>query len=226
MPNPILPYLSARLLSLASCLLTGWLRRYYEGQMIVYRSSRHSTLNPIWVLIGLNVILFIVTLIDRDVIFLLGFNPASFSSRPWTIITSLFIHGGFWHIIANMITFYFFGKNVLRLVGENKFLAVYFIGGIVGNILFMLLASPYAVAVGASGAVFALGGALAVMRPKLRVLIFPVPAPVPLWAAVIGGFVVLLFVPGIAWQAHLGGLIVGLIGGYFFRKAERRFAFA
>lgn len=191
----------------------------------MYRSSRRSNLNPIWVLIGLNVILFIVTLIDRNVIFLLGFNPASFSSRPWTIITSLFIHGGFWHIIANMITLYFFGRNVLRLVGENKLLAVYFIGGIVGNILFLLLASPFAVAVGASGAIFALGGALAVMRPKLRVLVFPIPVPLPLWVVVIGASVILSFVPNIAWQAHLGGLIVGLIGGYFFRKAERRFAF-
>lgn len=194
--------------------------------MIVYRSSKHSTLNPIWVLIGLSAILFVVTLIDRNVIYLLGFNPASFSSRPWTIITNLFVHVSFWHIIANMITLYFFGKNVLRLVGENKFLAVYFIGGIVGNILFLLLASPFSVAVGASGAVFALGGTLAVMRPKLKVLVFPIPAPVPLWAAVIGGFVVFLFVPGIAWQAHLGGLIVGVIAGYFFREGERRLHFA
>lgn len=193
--------------------------------MIVYRSPRKSNTNPVWVLIALNVILFIVTLIYRDVIFLLGFQPAGFSSRPWTIITSLFIHGGFWHIIANMITFYFFGRNVIRLVGENRFLAVYFIGGIVGNILFMLLASPFTIAVGASGAIFALGGVLAVMMPKLKVLIFPIPVPVPLWAAVIGGFVVLFFVPGIAWQAHLGGLIVGLIGGYLFRKSQPRFAY-
>jgi len=193
--------------------------------MIVYRSFRRSNLNPLGVLIGLNVILFIVTLVDWNIIYLLGFHPASFSSRPWTIITSLFVHGGFWHIMANMITLYFFGKNVLSLVGENRFLAVYFIGGIVGNILFLLLAPPFAVAVGASGAIFALGGVLAIMRPKLRVLIFPIPVPVPLWGAVIGGFIALLFVPGIAWQAHLGGLIVGLIAGYFFKKAERHFAF-
>jgi len=198
--------------------------------MIVYGSSRRSNLNPLWVLIGLNVILFIVTLIDQDVIFLLGFQPATFFSQPWTIVSNLFIHGGFWHIIANMITLYFFGSNLFKLVGENKFLAVYFIGGIVGNILFMLLASPYAVAVGASGAVFALGGALAVMRPKLRVLVFPIPAPLPLWSVVISAFVILIVVPSmawqaIAWQAHLGGLIVGLIAGYFFKNSERRFAF-
>ena len=90
-----------------------------------------------------------------------------------------------------------------------------------GNVLFMLMASPYIVAIGASGAIFALGGALAVIRPKLRVFVFPIPVPLPLWLAVIGGCLIISFLPGIAWQAHLGGLVVGLIAGYFFRKRER-----
>jgi membrane associated rhomboid family serine protease len=76
--------------------------------------------------------------------------------------------------------------------------------------------------VGASGAIFALGGALAMLRPKLPVLVFPIPVPMPLWIAVIGSFVVLSFIPSVAWQAHLGGLIVGLVAGYFFRRRERR----
>ena len=90
-----------------------------------------------------------------------------------------------------------------------------------GNVLFILLALPYSVVIGASGAVFALGGALAVMRPKLRVFVFPIPVPLPLWSAVIGGCLIISFFPGIAWQAHLGGLVVGLIAGYFFRRRER-----
>jgi len=192
---------------------------------MIYRTSQGPKTNPIWVLIGLNFILFIVTLVNQDVLFLLWFRPLTFSSRPWTILTSLFIHAGFWHIIANMFTLYFFGRQLSRLVGRNSFLAVYFVGGIVGNILFMLLASPFTPLVGASGAIFAIGGTLAVMRPKIKVLIFPVPVPVPLWAAIIGIFVVLSFVPSIAWQAHLGGLIVGLIAGYFFRMRERRLYF-
>jgi membrane associated rhomboid family serine protease len=61
------------------------------------------------------------------------------------------------------------------------------------------------------------------MRPRLRVFIFPIPAPLPLWAAVIGGFLILSFFPGVAWQAHLGGLVLGLAAGYFFRKRERYF---
>jgi len=180
-------------------------------------------LTPIWVIIAVNFLLFIATVINRELIFLLGLQPISFLQQPWTIVTSLFIHAGLWHIIANMLTLYFFGTYLSRLVGNNKFLTVYFCGGILGSILFILLAPPFSIAVGASGAVFALGGALAVMRPKLRVFVFPIPVPLPLWSAVIGGFLILSLIPFIAWQAHLGGLVFGLIAGYFFRKRERYF---
>ena len=168
-----------------------------------------------------------VTLINQDLIPLLGLQPASFLDRPWTIVTNLFIHGSIWHILANMITLYFFGSYIYRLLGTKKFLIVYFAGGILGNILYLLLAtSQYAIAVGASGAIFALGGVLTAMRPRLRVFVFPVPAPLPLWIAVIGIFLILsipAIFPHIAWQAHLGGLVLGLVAGYIFRRRERYF---
>ena len=180
-------------------------------------------LTPIWVLIGLNLLFFIVTLIVPTLIVLLGLIPAGILERPWTIVTSLFLHGSIGHILANMITLYFFGRYLCALVREKKFLTVYFIGGILGNILYILLAPPLSIAIGASGAVFALGGVLAVMRPRLRVFVFPIPVLLPLWAAVIGGFLIISFFPNVAWQAHLGGLAFGLTIGYFFRKRERLF---
>ncbi|MEE9398814.1 MAG: rhomboid family intramembrane serine protease [Dehalococcoidales bacterium] len=186
-----------------------------------YSSYQSFQLNPILVLVIINFLLFVATAIVPNLIFLLGLQPAGFLSRPWTIVTSMFIHAGLWHVLANMMTLYFFGSAVFRLVAQGKFLFVYFIGGILGNILFILLAPPLSIAVGASGAVFALGGVLTMMRPKLRVFIFPIPVPIPLWVAVIGGFFILSFMPLIAWQAHLGGLILGLIAGYFFRRRER-----
>ena len=103
------------------------------------------------------------------------------------------------------------------------FLIVYFGGGILGNIAFILLAPSFYIAIGASGAIFALGGVLAVMRPKLTVFVFPIPVPIPLWVAIIGGFLILTFFPGVAWQAHLGGLVFGLIAGYFLKKRQRYF---
>ena len=180
-------------------------------------------ITPILVLIVVNFLLYIATIIAPQLIFLLGLQPANLLQQPWTIVTNLFIHSGLWHVAANMLTLYFFGTYLAGLVGKNKFLIVYFCGGVLGNILFILMASPFSIAVGASGAIFALGGALAMMRPRLRVFVFPIPAPLPLWSAVIGGFLIISFLPHIAWQAHLGGLVFGLILGYFFRKRERFF---
>lgn len=190
-----------------------------------YRSYQSFGLSPILVLVIVNLLVFIATMIVRELIFLLGLQPAGFLSRPWTILTSMFVHAGFWHIFANMLTLFFFGNYLSRLVGQGRFLIVYFGGGILGNVLFIILAPPLSIAVGASGAVFALAGALVVMRPKLPVFVFPIPAPIPLWVAVIGGFLILSFLPFVAWQAHLGGLVLGLIAGYIFRKRERYFFF-
>ena len=190
-----------------------------------YQSYQGFGLSPILILIIVNLLVFIATMIARELIFLLGLQPASFLSRPWTILTSMFVHASFWHIFANMLTLYFFGTYLSRLVGRGRFLMVYFGGGILGGILFILLAPPLSVAVGASGAIFALAGALVLLRPKLPVFIFPIPAPIPLWVAVIGGFLILSFLPLVAWQAHLGGLVFGLIAGYIFRKRQRYFFF-
>ena len=135
----------------------------------------------------------------------------------------MFAHAGIWHILANMLTLYFFGSYLMRLVGERNFFIVYFLGGILGNVFYLVLANPFSVAVGASGAVFAVAGALTLLAPRQRVFIFPIPVPIPLWVAVIGGFLILSFMPLVAWQAHLGGLVFGLIMGYFFRRRQRRF---
>lgn len=178
-------------------------------------------LTPILAIIILNLLVFIATLIIPALIYFLGLIPAAFLERPWTIVTNLFVHSNLWHILANMVTLYFFGSYLSRLVGDRCFLLVYFGGGILGNIFYIILGYPFAIAIGASGAVFALGGALAIMRPGIRVIVFPIPAPIPLWVAVIGGFVILSFLPNVGWQAHLGGLVFGLIAGYFFKRKQR-----
>jgi membrane associated rhomboid family serine protease len=180
----------------------------------------------IWIIVILNLLVFIATIVVPQLINILGLQKAAFLTNPWTIVTNLFVHAGLWHILANMVTFYFFGRFLISLIGAKNMLIIYFVGGIVGNLFFLLLGPQYAVAVGASGAVFALGGTLTVLTPKLKVIVFPIPAPIPLWAAIIGGFVILSLisiVPGIAiaWQAHLGGLLLGLLAGYYFRKRIR-----
>jgi len=190
-----------------------------------YRSYRRYITSSLLALIAVNVVLYIATLADPDLVYTLGLQPSTWLERPWTLVTNLFVHGGLWHLAANMITLYFFGRYLSMIVGEARFLIVYFIGGIIGNFFYIQLASSDAVAIGASGAVFAVAGALTLMAPKLRVFVFPIPAPLPLWVAVIGVFVILSFFPNVAWQAHLGGLVLGLVAGYFFRGRKRNIIF-
>ena len=184
---------------------------------------------PVLAIIILCVLVYIVTMagamLGHDLMSPLGLQPATFLERPWTIVTNLFVHGGIFHLLANMLTLFFFGRFLIGLIGTRSFLVIYFFGGILGNILFMLLGSPFAIVIGASGAVFALGGTLAVLTPKLRVFVFPIPVPMPLWVAVIGGFVIMSFFPNVAWQGHLGGLIFGLIAGFVLRNRMRRFSY-
>jgi len=190
---------------------------------------RSDNIVPVLVIIILCFVAYIATIaagmMGHDLIQLLGLQTATFLQHPWTIVTNLFMHGNIWHILFNMITLYFFGTFLIRLVGTRDFLLIYFLGGIAGNLVFMLFAyfniltSVFSIVIGASGAIFALGGALAVLTPKLRVFVFPIPVPMPLWVAVIGGFVLMIFVGGVAWQGHLGGLVFGLLAGLVLRRS-------
>lgn len=186
------------------------------------RTYRAVNLNVLWFLIALNVVIFIITLLRPvAVINLLGLTPALLSQQPWTIISSMFVHGGFLHIIFNMIALYFLGSFFIRTAGEKSFLAVFFLGGLVGNVFYVLLGPPLTTGVGASGGIFALAGALAVIVPRVPVFIFFIPIPMPLWIAVIIILLLSFLFSGIAWQAHLGGLVLGFIAGFIFRRRRR-----
>jgi membrane associated rhomboid family serine protease len=186
------------------------------------RNNAGFNINPVLVIVVINFVFYIATVINSSILVNLGVIPAYFLERPWTVLTAMFIHSGFLHILFNMITLYFFGRAVYQLVGSNKFLLVYFVGGIAGNLLYVLLGEPYSIAVGASGAVYAIAGALVVIVPKLTVRLYFF-IPMPLWVVILIFFVAWSFIPGlgIAWQAHVGGLVVGLVAGYFFRKKLR-----
>ena len=182
---------------------------------------RYGSSAPVWALIATNVVVFIMTTARPDIGNYLAVTKPIIDSHYWTILTAMFVHANFSHILLNMLTFYFFGTTCLQLIDSKWFLLVYFVGGIVGNILFLLIGPMYSAAVGASGAIFAIGGVLAVMRPKLRVYLYFL-IPMPLWLGIVIGFVLTAFVAGVAWQAHLGGLVVGLIVGFFLRNRERQ----
>ena len=194
------------------------------------RSYFNFGINPVFAIIAANLILFVAVMfsdnyqgmaIDRFTYYL-GLIPYYFGERPWTIFTAMFIHSGFGHIFGNMITLFFFGSYLSRLIGNTRFTLLYFIGGLAGNLLYLLLGDDFSIAVGASGAVYAIAGALVVLVPNLRIYLYFI-VPMPLWVVVLIFFVVFSFIPGIAWQAHIGGLAIGLLAGYYFRR--KRLAF-
>ena len=194
---------------------------------MVYRRYSGFNLNPIWIIVIVNVLVFVASLIDQNAIFLrFGLIPANFTSSPWTVFTYMFVHANWSHIFFNMLTLYFFGSFALSLVGETSFLITYFVGGIVGGLFYYaiatLMGNSMSILVGASGAIYALGGLLLVMRPNARVITFPIPVPMPLWIAILVGFLIVAFLPGVAWEAHLGGILYGAAVGLYFRRREFR----
>jgi len=155
--------------------------------------------------------------------------------KIWTIFTHMFMHANLTHLFMNMLSMVFIGSFVEKLLGRKRFCWLYFLGGIVAAIFFVTLAgffgatpigerlfgSPITFAVGASGAIFALGGLLAMLTPKLKVLVFFI-IPMPMWLAItffMGFFWILAYVGGIPIgnSAHLGGLVTGLVYGAYLR---------
>jgi len=149
----------------------------------------------------------------------------------WTFFTSMFVHAGFSHLFVNMVSLMFVGNFVEKLIGRKRFLGLYFAGGILAGIFFVAIAGITGInlsvpAVGASGAIFALGGLLAVLTPRLPVLVFFI-IPMPMWAAMgvlLFGLWALSLTMGlpIGNTAHLGGLIVGIGYGIYLKKKYPR----
>ncbi len=151
-----------------------------------------------------------------------AFVPAKALAAPWTFVTSIFLHGGFAHLLFNMWALFMFGPLLERRIGEKKFYALFFLSGIVGNLAFVLFYPANVLGLGASGAIFGVIGALAVLMPNLPLLFFFIP--MPLWLAAIawGGMEFLLSgVPdAVARFVHIAGLLVGIAWGMALKKQE------
>jgi uncharacterized protein len=187
------------------------------------------TQNPLLVIIAVNILFFLATSIQPSLRFTLGLAPALFTERPWTLLTSIFVHENVLHILFNMLALFYFGRMLITIVGARKFLLIYFIGGILANILYLgINHSSLGVLIGASGAVYAVAGSLVILVPNVQIAFWGI-IPMPLWIYVLI-FLVLLSVPpfvstGIAWQAHMGGLATGLVGGYIWRRSGKYYYF-
>lgn len=155
-------------------------------------------------------------------IFAMPTDLQDFLYHPWTIITSMFAHFGFLHILLNMVMLYFIGRMFEQIFDGKKLLYTYLLGGFTGGALEIIahLAFPgiygqFSSVVGASGAVMALFVLLGFGRPDLKVTLFIFPPIRLIWLAVI--YIAIDFFrlgtnDGVAHFAHLGGAIVGFVG--------------
>lgn len=150
-------------------------------------------------------------------------DPKLLLVRPWTIVTSLFVHAGFWHIFWNMFMLYVAGKIFLNYLSDKQLWATYFIGGIFGNAVFMLAYNTFPVfndvvadasCVGASGAIMAILFAISLYRPKEELSLWLIGKLKLIWIALIFVVINILQIPvdnAGGHFAHLGGAIYGTI---------------
>ena len=145
---------------------------------------------------------------------LLGYNAYYLPTQPWRMVTSLFVHSGFFHILFNMWAVFIFGRMLENMLGSWRFLALYFLSGLGGSMAVTLLA-PTTSVVGASGAIFGLFAAFFVLQRSLG-------SNAVSLLVIMGLNLVIGFLPGtnISWQAHVGGIAVGFLTGYVFSKTR------
>lgn len=154
-------------------------------------------------------------------------SPATALTRPWTILTSIFAHGSFAHLLVNGIIIFFFGPALEMRIGRRRFLYIFLGAGILAGIAQLLVIPPDIVILGASGAILGTLGTLTVLTPRLPVLLFFL-IPMQLWMVTLGfgalSAILAFFGPGgsIAHMAHFSGLVGGLVYGYKLKREERR----
>jgi membrane associated rhomboid family serine protease len=207
--------------------------------MIPLRDTVKSRNTPIftWIIIIVNIFVFIheIRLPGQSLVNFIntfGLTPSKINfSQPvslYPLVSHMFLHGSWIHLISNMWIFFIFGDNVEDKIGGIKFVVFYLIGGISAGLVQSIFGDPTVAVVGASGAIAAVLGAYFLFYPTARVLtlipifIFPwfirIPAIIylGLW------FILQLFqgllsmdisnssaAGGVAWWAHIGGFLIG-----------------
>jgi rhomboid-like protein len=146
--------------------------------------------------------------------------------KPYQLVTHMFAHGGFFHILFNMYALWLFGASLERLWGPKRFLIFYLVCGLAAGVTEMFLV-PVGFAIGASGAVMGLLGAFAYTFPNVEFFILPIPFPIKAkYLAIIYAAIDLFgqfsgFGGNVAHFAHLGGLVMGLVLCIIWKKAGK-----
>jgi membrane associated rhomboid family serine protease len=170
-----------------------------------------------------------------------GIVPDEISGHLYTLLTSMFLHGGWMHLLGNMLFLWVFGRNVEDLIGSGKFTGFYLVCGLVAAVT-QVIANPYSrvPTIGASGAIAGVMGAYLIKFPRARIvtlvpiIVFITTMEIPaalmlLWWFIIqlaSGFGSLAQTDytggGVAFFAHIGGFIAGMLLILVFPPRVRR----
>ena len=206
----------------------------------VYTISQRKKRSPLsgisvtLILIIINVVAFFLFLflISSNIISIdsVAIKPANILDGKylWTFVTSMFMHGSFFHIFANMFSLLFLGSLIEKILGPKRYFWFYMISGLFAGLFFVLLSLIFTAdintyAVGASGALFGVAGLMMILTPNLPLYVMFIPIPIKAKYAIPGLLIVLWIISitanvGIGNTAHLGGLIAGLAYGIYLRK--------
>lgn len=173
-------------------------------------------------LIFINVFMFFTfnfALNQNEILFLVQINRnIIYEYEIWRLFTSMFLHGDTLHLFSNMIALLIFGASIEnnQRISNIKYLIIYFVSGLIGNLFSLFLLPIDAISLGASGAIFGLIG--------VAFIIVATDSPPLLFFAIfyIAYFVVASFAPGINLWAHIFGLLGGITFGYLFYIRNRK----
>lgn len=148
-----------------------------------------------------------------------GFSDQNMLERPYVFFTSIFLHAGIEHLLANLFVLVFFGLAVEKELGSARTLAIFLLGAVAGDMLSLAVYPFDALSVGASAGIFALIGVGMLVRP-LDLSFYPLILPIPLLflgiAYTVYNIYGFFFLPesNISYISHFGGLFIGLVLGF------------
>lgn len=187
--------------------------------------SAGEAMNAVWVLIIINVAVYILNIGENGKLYLWS-DERLFA--PYQLITYMFFHADFTHILFNMYGLYLFGSLVAPILGRKRFLILYFLSGICGAVFHLLAnwnSQPVVPTVGASGALFGVMMAVAMIRPNVEMYLMFIPVPIKMKTMVVVYALLEIFSQwklntNIAHLAHLGGFAGAYIYLIFFCRRE------
>lgn len=181
--------------------------------------KQYITLYPVVSsIIAINLVVYVLTLIPvlgNQLLYAgMSVNGLIADGEWWRIITSMFLHAGFMHVLFNMFSLFLFGPELEKIAGKMRFLTIYFLAGIFGVAATFVTQDSYYASVGASGAIYGIFGAFGALIyftrhlfPQLRQVMLPL---------IVISLIMTFLTPNINIAAHLGGLITGFILGFVY----------